>query len=78
MQLMIRWKLNELMAVQRKRNKDLAAALEMTESGVSRLRAKDFMPRLNPETLNGICIFLNCQPGDLLEYVPDNGPDTAA
>ena len=78
MQLMIRWKLNELMAVQRKRNKDLATALGMTESGVSRLRARDLMPRLSPETLNGICVFLDCQPGDLLEYVPDDEPDTAA
>ncbi|MBQ3079169.1 MAG: helix-turn-helix transcriptional regulator [Clostridia bacterium] len=23
------------------------------------------------ETLNGICRALNCQPGDILEYVPD-------
>ncbi len=24
------------------------------------------------ETLNRICETLNCQPGDLLEYIPDN------
>jgi len=69
--LMIRWKLNELMAVKRRRNKDLADAIGMTESSVSRLRKKDLMPRMKPETLNGICEFLECQPGDLLEHVPD-------
>lgn len=35
------------------------------------------MPRLTPERLNGICkaLTLNCQPRELLEYVPndDNG-----
>nr|WP_290224251.1 helix-turn-helix domain-containing protein [Trichocoleus desertorum] len=76
--LMIRWKLNELMAIERKRNKDLADAIGMTESSVSRLRKKDFMPRMKPETLNGICAFLNCQPGDLLEYVRDTQPGDAA
>lgn len=70
---MIRWRLNEMMASQRKLNKDLAAALGMTESSISRLRTRDDMPRLNPDTLNGICTFLRCQPGDLLVWVPDNG-----
>ena len=23
--------------------------------------------------LNGICMALDCQPGDLLEYIPDDG-----
>lgn len=26
-------------------------------------------------TLNGICRALDCQPGDLLEYIPDEGED---
>lgn len=71
---MIRWKLHELMAAQRKRNKDLAQALAMSESRVSRLRKNDTMPAMKPETLNGICKFLRCQPGDLLIYEddPDN------
>ncbi len=30
------------------------------------------MPRLTPERLNGICQALDCQPGDLLEYEPDD------
>lgn len=26
-------------------------------------------------TLNGICRALDCQPGDILEYIPDEGED---
>ncbi len=70
---MIRWKLNEVMARKRVRNKDLAEALGITENSVYRLRKVDEMPRLAPERLNGICAKLNCQPGELLEYVPDDG-----
>lgn len=68
---MIRWKLNEVMAQKRIRNKDLAEALDITENSVYRLRKTDEMPRLTPERLNGICEVLKCQPGDLLEWVAD-------
>jgi putative transcriptional regulator len=68
----IRWKLNELMARKRIRNKDLAEALGITENSVYRLRRIDEMPRLSPERLNGICTALACQPGELLEWLPDN------
>jgi putative transcriptional regulator len=71
----IRWKLNEVMARKRMKNKDLAAALGISENSVYRLRKVDEMPRLTPERLNGICAVLKCQPGDLLEYVPDDGDD---
>lgn len=68
---MIRWRLHQMMAEQRKRNKDLAQAINMSESRVSRLRKEDTMPAMKPETLNGICKFLGCQPGDLLIYEDD-------
>lgn len=68
---MIRWKLNEVMARKRIRNKDLADALDITENSVYRLRKTDEMPRLTPERLNGICAALKCQPGDLLEWAPE-------
>ncbi len=67
----IRWKLNEVMARKRVKNKDLAQILCITENSVYRLRKVDEMPRLTPERLNGICQALNCQPGELLEYEPD-------
>lgn len=67
----IRWKLNEVMAQKRIRNKDLAQGIGITETSVYRLRRTDEMPRMSPERLNDICRFLNCQPGDLLVYQPD-------
>lgn len=67
----IQWKLNELMAKKRIRNKDLAQALGITELSAHRLRRTDEMPRLTAERLNGICTFLKCQPGDLLVWLPD-------
>ncbi|PHM10228.1 transcriptional regulator [Nostoc sp. 'Peltigera malacea cyanobiont' DB3992] len=72
MNKVIRWKLNEVMARKRVRNKDLAEALGITENSVYRLRKVDEMPRLIPERLNGICKALDCQPGELLEYVPND------
>lgn len=72
---MIRWKLNEVMARKRIRNKDLAQALEVTETSIYRLRKTDEMPRLTPERLNGLCVALDCQPGELLEWVMDDGGD---
>ena len=67
----IRWKLNEVMARKRVRNKDLALALDITENSGYRLRKTDEMPRLSPERLNGLCAVLKCQPGELLEWLPD-------
>lgn len=72
----IHWKLNELMAKKRVRNKDLAQALGITENSVYRLRKTDEMPRLTPERLNGICTYLDCQPGELLVWSPDDSPQT--
>ncbi|MBW4523403.1 MAG: helix-turn-helix domain-containing protein [Scytolyngbya sp. HA4215-MV1] len=69
----IKWKLNELMSAQRKTSRDLANFLKIHENSVYRLRKEDKMPRLSHETLNGICRFLQCQPGDLLVYLPDEG-----
>ena len=27
--------------------------------------------RVDSETINRLCAFLNCQPGDIMEYIPD-------
>ena len=72
----IYWKLNELMARKRIRNKDLAQALGISENSVYRLRRTDEMPRLTPERLNGLCTYLECQPGELLVWSPDDSPQT--
>jgi len=60
-----------VMAAKRIRNKDLAAALGLSEVSVYKLRAANVMPRLTGERLNGICKALRCQPGDLLWWIPD-------
>ena len=31
---------------------------------------------LDSKTLNKICRTFNCQPGDLMEYIPDEGSDS--
>lgn len=59
------------MAKRRIRNKDLAEQLGLTEVSVYRLRAVDEMPRLTAERLDGICRVLRCQPGELLEWDPE-------
>ena len=71
------WKLNELMAIKRVRNKELAKAIGVTENSVYRLRRTDRMPRLTPERLNSICTYLQCQPGDLLKWIPDELPQAS-
>jgi putative transcriptional regulator len=70
----IRWKLHEVMARKRMRNKDLAEYLDITENSVYRLRKADDMPRLTPQRLEGICDALQCQPGELLEWVSGDMP----
>lgn len=35
---------------------------------VSKLRKNE---RINTDTINSLCRLLNCQPGDIMEYVPD-------
>lgn len=66
---MICWKLNEVMASRRMQNRRLAELMGIHENSIYRLRATDRMPRLKQETLNGLCMHLSCQPGDLMEWV---------
>lgn len=29
---------------------------------------------INTRSINNICKYLNCQPGDIMEYIPDDDP----
>lgn len=40
----------------------------MTESQLQQIRNNKL---LSHNALNNLCFLLNCQPGDILEYVPD-------
>lgn len=65
-QAVIKWKLHELLSIQRKTSRDLAQFMGVHENSVYRLRKSQVMPRLTHETLDKICEFLDCSPGDLL------------
>ncbi|WP_107498080.1 helix-turn-helix transcriptional regulator [Thalassobius sp. I31.1] len=61
----------DLMLVKRKTSsRELAAAIGLSETNLSLLKSgKVKGVRFN--TLEAICKHLDCQPGDILEYVPD-------
>ena len=54
----------------------LAAAVDITLANLSILKS-DKAKAIRFSTLEAICQVLQCQPGDLLEYVPDAGPPPA-
>jgi len=49
---------------------DLAAKVELTLANLSILK-NNKAKAIRFSTLEAICQALNCQPGDILEYVPD-------
>jgi putative transcriptional regulator len=56
-----------MLATRKKRSKELAEAIGITEQNLSILKTgKAKAIRLS--TLDAICSFLECQPGDILEY----------
>ena len=50
---------------------DLADRVGITNANLSILKTNK-AKAVRFSTLNAICRELNCQPGDILEYVPDN------
>lgn len=61
----------DLMLARRKmKAKDLAAFVGITESNLSLLRTGK-VRGVRFETISKICEALECQPGDILQYVPD-------
>jgi len=66
----IRINLDVMMAKRKKGVTELAKEIDITLANLSILKnGKAKAVRL--ETLNAICKALDCQPGDILEYVPD-------
>jgi DNA-binding Xre family transcriptional regulator len=63
----IKWNLRQLMADRRVSNKDLAEAMDVHSSAVSRMKLLDSMPRLDGRDLMAICTKLNCRLTELLE-----------
>jgi putative transcriptional regulator len=63
-------RLDVMLAKRKVRSNALAEAIGMTESNLSLLKAGK-VRGVRFTTLEAICRFLDCQPGDLLEYEPD-------
>ena len=62
--------LNVMLARRRMRSKDLAQAIGITEANLSLLKSGK-VRGVRFATLDAICRALDCQPGDLLEWLPD-------
>ncbi|SFB28470.1 transcriptional regulator, XRE family [Collimonas sp. OK607] len=64
--------LDIMLAKRKAKSKDLAAAIGITEQNLSLLK-QGKVKGVRLETLEAICRYLDCQPGDLLTYQPDSG-----
>lgn len=62
--------LDVMLAKRKMRSRDLVPLVGITEQNISLLRSGK-IKGVRFDTLERICSALNCQPGDLLEYVPD-------
>jgi putative transcriptional regulator len=63
-------RLDVMLAKRRVRSKTLAQAIGITEANLSLLKSGK-VNGVRFSTLSAICQYLGCQPGDLMEYVPD-------
>lgn len=69
----IRVRLNVMLAERNVKSKDLAEYVGITEANLSLLK-QGKVKGVRFDTLERICRFLDCQPGDLLRYEAD--PET--
>ena len=61
--------LDVVMAQRKMSSKELAQAISITEANLSLLK-RGKVKGVRFETLAAICDYLDCQPGDILEYRP--------
>ena len=62
-------RLDVMLALRKTRSKELAEEIGITEANLSLLKSGK-VKGVRFETLDAICAALDCQPGDLLEFVP--------
>jgi len=67
----IRINLDVVLAMRKIKGKDLAHRVGITEQNMSLLRTGK-VKGVRFSTLNKICEVLDCQPADILEYLPDD------
>ena len=63
-------RLDVMLALRKMRSKELAAIVGITEANLSQLKSGK-VKGVRFETLDKICQALECQPGDLLEFVEE-------
>lgn len=69
-------KLDLVLADRKVKSKDLAEYVGITEANLSLLK-QGKVKGVRFETLQRICEFLDCQPGDLLVFQPETTPRNA-
>ena len=67
---MIVLRLDRVLADRKIRSKELAERIGLTEVNLSRIKTGT-ISAVRFSTLDALCRELGCQPGDILEYVPD-------
>jgi putative transcriptional regulator len=60
-------RLDVVLATRKVKSKELATAIGITEQNLSLLK-QGKVKGIRLDTLGAICQYLDCQPGDLLEY----------
>lgn len=63
-------RLDVQLAIKKMKSKELAKTIGITEQNLSLLRSGK-VKGVRFETLEKICAELECQPGDILEFVPE-------
>lgn len=62
--------LDVMLAKRKMKSKELATKVGITEQNLSLIKTGK-VKGVRFTTLNEICATLDCQPGDIMEYVPD-------
>ena len=68
---MIRINLDVMMAKRKMSLNELADKVGVTKSNLSILKTEK-AKAIRFSTLDAICVALDCQPGDILEYIPED------
>jgi putative transcriptional regulator len=67
-------RLDVMLARRKVRSNVLARAIGVTDANLSLLKSGK-VKGMKFETLEAICTYLRCQPGDILEYQPESPSD---
>ncbi|MGY2400390.1 helix-turn-helix domain-containing protein [Pseudomonas sp. SDO5271_S396] len=67
--------LDVMLARRKVKSKELAAAIGITEQNLSLLK-QGKVKGIRLGTLDAICAYLQCQPGDLLVHMPESETET--